>query len=453
MSLLLEALKKAEKAKEEAKRRAKGEAAGADGAMAPSGAGERRVVTRAELPDISQPVEIVAEDFAPPGAAARRPANPDPPAMELAPEPTPRRAPAAERGAPPSVEPTERAAAKNLFEAKFKEPNPRLPFYIATGVLGAFAIGTVVYFWVQLHPPSPLVNPNPARPANEKAVEPSALATPPIATSASRAAEPAVQIPGLPVGRAQTAAAAPEPAKPASVASPAPPSKPASREPAAVPLTPRTALADASRVRQPAPVTALHSAPKVHPRLEQAYAAYNSGDLAAARAAYLDTLRDEPANRDALLGMAAVEVRAGRFEAADGHYRRLLRADPRDADAHAGLLALRSEQVDPVQAESRLKNLLAADPDAHVLNFSLGNQFAQQGRWAEAQQSYFKAFSADPGHPDYAYNLAVSLDQLRQPKLALDYYRRALVLAQTRAASFDQALARNRVQVLSQAAR
>jgi Tfp pilus assembly protein PilF len=459
MSLLLEALKKAEKAKEEAKRRAKGEAAGADGGTAPSGAGERRVVTRAELPDISQPLEIVAEDFAPPGAAARRPADPDPPAMELAPEPAPRHAPAAERGAPPSVQRTERAAAKNLFEAKFKEPNPRLPFYITTGVLGAFAIGTVVYFWVQLHPPSPLVNPNPARPANEKAVEPSALATPPIATSASRAAEPAVQIPGLPVGRTQPPAAAPEPAKPASVASPAPPapapaaappSKPASREPAAVP---RTALANASRVREPAPVTALHSAPKVHPRLEQAYAAYNSGDLAAARAAYLDTLRDEPANRDALLGMAAVEVRAGRFEAADGHYRRLLRADPRDADAHAGLLALRSEQVDPVQAESRLKNLLAADPDAHVLNFSLGNQFAQQGRWAEAQQSYFKAFSADPGHPDYAYNLAVSLDQLRQPKLALDYYRRALVLAQTRAASFDQALARNRVQALSQAAR
>lgn len=445
MSLLLEALKKAEKAKEEAKRRAKGEAAGADGGPALPGAGERRVVTRAELPDISQPLEIVSED--------------------LAPEPAPRRAPAAERAAPPSAQRTERAAAKNLFEAKFKEPNPRLPFYITAGVLGAFAIGIVVYFWLQLRPPATLVNPNPARPANERALEPSALAKPPVATPASRAAEPAVQIPGLPVGRAQPAAVAPEPTKPASVATSAPsqpappaaaPSKPASREPAAAPRAPRaprTALADASRARERAPVTALRSAPKVHPRLEQAYAAYNSGDLAAARAAYLDTLRDEPANRDALLGMAALEVRAGRFEAADGHYRRLLRADPRDADANAGLLALRSEQVDPVQAESRLKNLLAADPDAHVLNFSLGNQFAQQGRWAEAQQSYFKAFSADPEHPDYAYNLAVSLDQLRQPKLALNYYRRALVLAQTRAASFDQGLARNRAQALSQAAR
>ena len=30
--------------------------------------------------------------------------------------------------------------------------------------------------------------------------------------------------------------------------------------------------------------------------------------------------------------------------------------------------------------------MLAADPEANVLNFTLGNQLAQQGRWAEAQQ-------------------------------------------------------------------
>ena len=41
----------------------------------------------------------------------------------------------------------------------------------------------------------------------------------------------------------------------------------------------------------------------------------------------------------------------------------------------------------------------------------------------------------------------------QQPKLALDNYRRALALAQTRAASFDQGRARIRVQTLSQASR
>ena len=49
-----------------------------------------------------------------------------------------------------------------MFEAKFREPNPRLPFYITMGALGVFAVGTVVYFWIQLQPPPALVNTQPA---------------------------------------------------------------------------------------------------------------------------------------------------------------------------------------------------------------------------------------------------------------------------------------------------
>lgn len=130
-------------------------------------------------------------------------------------------------------------------------------------------------------------------------------------------------------------------------------------------------------------------------------------------------------------------------------YRRLLQINPRDPHAHAGSIALRNQVVDPVQAESRVKTLLAADPEASVLHFTLGNQFAQQGRWAEAQQAYFKAYAGDPENPDYAFNLAVSLDQLRQPALALEYYRRALALGAKRSANFSADAARARVQQLS----
>ena len=118
-------------------------------------------------------------------------------------------------------------------------------------------------------------------------------------------------------------------------------------------------------------------------------------------------------------------MRSGRYEAAEAYYLRLLQVDPRDAHAQAGLIALRSARLDPLPSESRVKSMLAADPGSNVLNFTLGNQFAQQGRWAEAQQEYFKAFAADPENADFAYNLAVSLDHLRQPQLALEYYQRA----------------------------
>ena len=191
------------------------------------------------------------------------------------------------------------------------------------------------------------------------------------------------------------------------------------------------------------------SGTQIHPQVSSGYAAYQAGDLAKARTEYQQVLREESANRDALLGLAAIEMRAQRYDLSQGYYQRILQADPRDPYAQAGLLALRSEQLDPVLVESRVKSLLAADREANVLYFTLGNQYAQQGRWAEAQQAYFKAFATDPDNADYAFNVAVSLDQLRQPKLALEYYRRALALAEKRSASFSLEVARARAQQLS----
>jgi tetratricopeptide (TPR) repeat protein len=190
-------------------------------------------------------------------------------------------------------------------------------------------------------------------------------------------------------------------------------------------------------------------APQVHPGVNAGYAAYNAGDLAGARKEYEQALRDEPANRDALLGLAALEVRGGRYEAAEGLYLKLLQIDPRDSQAQAGLLGLRSPAGDPLTTESRVKSLLAADPGAHALNFTLGNQLAAQNRWSEAQQEYFKAYSADPENADFAYNLAVSLDHLRQPNNALQYYQRAIALAEKRGANFDLQAARSRVAALA----
>jgi tetratricopeptide (TPR) repeat protein len=184
---------------------------------------------------------------------------------------------------------------------------------------------------------------------------------------------------------------------------------------------------------------------QINPQVESGYNAFVTGDLAKARVDYEQALRDEPSNRDALLGLAAIDIRSGLYEAAEGRYLLLLRTDPRDANAQAGLIALRGGRMDPQVAESRVKTLIATDPQAHVLHFTLGNQFAQQARWTEAQQEFFKAYAAEPENPDFAYNLAVSLDHLRQPKLAREYYQRAVALAGTRGASFDPASVRARI--------
>src|SRR5258708_25413 len=436
MSLLPQALKKAEKAKEEAQKRARGDSGGApgelrlEGEVAPA-ADNTGVVTRPELPDISQPLEIISDDL-----AAREPATPGEkasPEHSAAPQPAP---PPRPQAPPREADPrsADRAAARKVFEAKFREPNPRMPFYIAMGVLGVFAVGTVGYFWYQLRTPYGLVNANPPRPAAE-AVVAAAETTAPIKPAGAPAAQ--ALIPGLPGSASPPAAAAASNAR-APETAPAP--KPA---PKALVAPPAHLIPDSPTV-----VPERRAAPQVHPKVESGYAAYLAGDLATARANYQDVLREEPANRDALLGLAAIDVRAGRYEPAEAVYLRLLQSDPRDSPAHAALIELRAGRMDPLAAESRVKSLLASDPAAEVLYFTLGNQLALQGRWAEAQQHYSKAFAADPDNADFAYNLAVSLDHLRQSRLALEYYGRALALAEKRGASFELAAARSRVQQL-----
>ena len=151
MSLLLEALKKAELAKQAAK-----EEPPASGAPP---------FTRDKLPDISQPMEIRSDDLSlaeptPAPTSAPEPIRADKPTLELALEQPSRPAPAAlpPRPAPsetaftPPSEDVERKQAQQMFEAKELDVNPRKPFYITLGALGLFALGTVGYFWYQLQP-------------------------------------------------------------------------------------------------------------------------------------------------------------------------------------------------------------------------------------------------------------------------------------------------------------
>jgi tetratricopeptide (TPR) repeat protein len=181
--------------------------------------------------------------------------------------------------------------------------------------------------------------------------------------------------------------------------------------------------------------------------LDAAYTAFEAGDYAAARRSYQQVLRADPANRDAVLGLAAIDLRAGDQNAAEARYQKLIERDPRDPYAQAAMTGLRPT-ADPVQSESRLKTLISQQPDSAPLQFALGNLYMGQSRWSEAQAAYFRAYSADPENADFAYNLAVSLDHLRQPRLALEYYQRALAIADQRPASFDRSRASARARDL-----
>jgi Flp pilus assembly protein TadD len=252
--------------------------------------------------------------------------------------------------------------------------------------------------------------------------------------AAARHAGTQAVTPPAAVPPAPTIAAAPgaPTAAPATGASTAPgPGVPAAADKEDDDVAPTAAKAPtAPRRTRPAPVAEpdadspvrVTKAPlKVNPALLRGFDAFNRGDLEQAQLEYERAQKSDPRNTDALHGLAAIAVRQGRHEQADLLYRRITEADPQDTVAMSALINNRS-QIDPGAAESRLKSLSAAQPDLAAPQFALGNLYARQGRWNEAQQAYFRAYNAEQDNPDILYNLAISLEHMRQNKLAAQYY-------------------------------
>lgn len=431
MSLLLDALKKAELAKQIAKADSDAELGAADSPPPPDAA--PRVITREKLPDITQPLEILTDDL----PSSGQPRKVDPPSnrRELSLEEPASYAPAPQA---PSMTgnpelPAGRAQAEQLFQVKEMDYNPRRPFYLTLCALGVATAGYGGYVWWQMRPQYQF----PAATANAPApaVAPAPVPQPPVIAAA-------------PVQAPQSA---PAPATSVQVIPPIQPVKP--RQPrqsvaTAAPAAPRAEATPAAAPAEAPPIAVNARIMSVDPSVEQGYQSFQKNDLAAARESYQKALARDPNNRDALLGLAAIDVRGGQLEAAEARYLKVLEMDPRDGQATAALVSLRG-RLDPVASESRLKTLIASQPNTAQLHFALGNQYAQQSRWTEAQAAYFKAYSIEPENADYVFNLAVSLDQLRQKKTALEYYQRALALAGNRPATFESAQARARVQELS----
>jgi Tfp pilus assembly protein PilF len=323
-----------------------------------------------------------------------------------------------------------RPGAREVFAAK-RVPRAGDFFWplVGVGILALLGAGAwFLWQWQAIPPPlaaAPFSTPSLAAPAPVPVPLPDPANALP-ASSAFPLLAPSVEEGGV----RRTPSPETDPSLPFAVTA-----RPAERAPVSSAVSPGNARA----ARKEAASLRLTRTPSpTHALLESAYEALQSGRGEEARRAYEEALRVDGKNADALLGLATLAAREGRDEEAHGYYLRALEADPNDATARAGALGA-GRPGDDEAAESRLKTLLSGQPDAPPLHFALGNLYARQRRWSEAQQAYFRAYAGDPGNPDLIFNLAVSLDHLRKDALAARYYRMALETASVRTAAFDRA--------------
>jgi tetratricopeptide (TPR) repeat protein len=453
MSLLMDALKKAELAK----RQGQSDGAGgppemnAEGALAlepiagssatepvanaPAAESAPSAATLPHLP--SHLEELDAEFLAEAKKAASARLRAPPPSVPLR-EPQADQAAAADipprtavhaeprRSQPEQGTPQNRSAAQNLFAAKqVDKPPARKTFAIAVGLVTVLTVcGIGGYFWWQLQPKSALMV--------------SRVPPPPAAVA------PAPTVAALPVAPATATASAPRPATPAATDDEDDSALIAAK---AAAQARRASSTLAASTESESPIRVTKAPLQVNPALMRGFDAFNRGDLALAQIEYERAQKSDPRNTDVLHGLAAIAVRQGRSDQAESLYRRITEADPQDTVAMSALINSRG-QIDPGAAESRLKSLSAAHPELAAPHFSLGNLYARHGRWPEAQQAYFRAYSAEPDNPDILYNLAISLEHLRQNKLAAQYYSQAIAAAQIRPAGFDKVQAAARLQTL-----
>ena len=166
-----------------------------------------------------------------------------------------------------------------------------------------------------------------------------------------------------------------------------------SPSPKPVTHTPQSAPA---KPAQPLHIEHKQEGDAVDPTLLAGYQAYRNGDLRTAWQHYSDVLHKDAKNRDALLGLAAIAQQQSQDTIAARYYDQVLALDPRDPIAHAGMSALFGA-ANAAGTESRLKLLLSQQPQSAALHFVLGNHYAEQSRWGEAQQAYFNAHGIGAG--------------------------------------------------------
>ncbi len=141
-----------------------------------------------------------------------------------------------------------------------------------------------------------------------------------------------------------------------------------------------------------------------------------------AKLAYEQALQKEPKNRDAMLGLATVLDKQGRYDQAVEAYQRGLKKYPHDAEFHheLGMCWARQKRWDPAIAS--LKKAVELAPDKATYSNLLGHTLARAERYTES----FEHFKRTSGEAVAYCNLAMMLNHVGHKNESRQYAEAAL---------------------------
>jgi Flp pilus assembly protein TadD len=144
------------------------------------------------------------------------------------------------------------------------------------------------------------------------------------------------------------------------------------------------------------------------------------GDLRGAIGFYQQVLAAQPANSEALAGMADILVAAGNPLEATPYYQKLQSLNPGDLRYQLGLARAFNRAQRPTQAITVLDQAIAAGAQGGMALTEKGLALDLLGRFKEAQIAYGQALKLSPGNPETLQRMAFSFALIEEYRTALN---------------------------------
>lgn len=332
-------------------------------------------------------------------------------APQVALAPPPRPAPSG----PPSTVPVPVAPAPQAPPAGTAAPQASPPPAAAPAAAPP-APQAVAQAPAEPQPRPPAAAPVPPRPAAPEAAPPAAaVAAAPESAPAAVSAKAA----------ARAEAAKPAPAKAVSTREPMPTL--AADSPARMldpPISIRRSQIDLEGVGNAVRVRTVSKA--AQDTVGSAYNALIRGEYDTALGFYEQALKQEPRSVLALLGRGTALQKLGRKDEARASYEQVLKIDPANREALSNLTAIESDRA-PGEALNRLMELEREYPGFSPIKGQIGMVYARLGDLEGALDYLRRALAIAPEATLFQYNLALVLDRMGRREQAVEAYDQVLL--------------------------